>query len=78
MRLTVSPATKITVTLYQLNETRKNEMKTHYNKQQRFGFGGFWIDKDKLFDAMFTGACIFTIVASAIFGTWALLVTMSL
>ena len=33
---------------------------------------------DKLFDAMFTGACIFTIVASAIFGTWALLVTMSL
>ena len=53
-------------------------MKTYYNKQQRFGFGGFWIDKDKLFDAMFTGACIFTIVASAIFGTWALLVTMSL
>ena len=53
-------------------------MKTYYNKQQRFGFGGFWVDKDKLFDAMFTGACILTIVASAIFGTWALLVTMSL
>ena len=53
-------------------------MKTYYNKQQRFGFGGFWVDKDKLFDAMFTGACILPIVASAIFGTWALLVTMSL
>ena len=33
---------------------------------------------DKLFDAMFTGACILAIVVSAIFGSWALLVTMSL
>ena len=33
---------------------------------------------DKLFDAMFTGICISLIVGGAIFGTWALLVTMSL
>ena len=33
---------------------------------------------DKLFDAVFTGACILTIIVSAIFGAWALLVTMSL
>ena len=33
---------------------------------------------DKLFDAMFTGICILWIVGGAIFGTWALLATMSL
>ena len=32
---------------------------------------------DKLFDTMFTGICILWIVGGAIFGTWALLVTMS-
>ena len=33
---------------------------------------------DRLFDAIMTGVCISLIVGSAIFGTWALLVTMSL
>ena len=30
------------------------------------------------FDLLFTGVCILTIVASAIFGTWALLTVMTL
>tara|TARA_Y100000310_G_scaffold250138_1_gene256296 strand:- start:57 stop:164 length:108 start_codon:yes stop_codon:yes gene_type:complete len=33
---------------------------------------------DKLFDALFTGVCILMIVASAIFGSWALLTMMSI
>ena len=30
------------------------------------------------FDLLFTGVCILTIAASAIFGTWALFMTMTL
>ena len=53
-------------------------MKTYYNKNQRFGFPGFWLDKDKIMDVMIVGGCILAIVAGSVFGTWALLVTMSL
>ena len=33
---------------------------------------------DRLYEFIITGLCVATIVAGVIFGTWALLVTMSL